>query len=1126
MSTNLVDGFFKTGGALSQRDLSYVVRRADQELPEALMRGEFCYVLTTRQMGKTSLVYRTKDKLNECGATVVVLDLTRVGKAAEPETWYKTILFEIGRSTGLRQELTASWNDNSSLTPIRRCMNAIEEVVLARASGPLVIFVDEIDFVRNLSFATGEFFGAIRACYNRRPLEPDLERLTFCMVGVATPSDLIDDVLLTPFNIGRRIDLDDFKQEEAATLEEGLKGNYIDCRAVVNRIYHWTHGHPYLTQRLCSAIESEIRPNKLVGTDRSDPHGSDLVDCLCESVFFSSTSTEDDPNLSFVQDRLCKNLNDKVQHAEKASGNSSNPLETRVANLLRFYEKVLSGRRVMDDESVEYRDDLRLSGIVRSDHGLLKVRNRIYERVFDKRWIANEMPGSEIRRQKRAFRMGVRRGGFAAAAIFSVGILAWTAFKEWARAEKLTLVASEAVAHGKDEVNRARLEKERSNTMLLYAGDMRTALQAWRDHDGVAARLLERYLPRSGQADYRDFVWWYLWRLCHSERETFRGFAAQVWKATFSPDGRFLAAASQDNTTRIWNFNTKTVIAVLHGTQPFNALAFSPDGKVIATGGDDGFVRLWRSPDGIRLGTLQGQQPGGVLDVKFAGDGKTLASSGADATIHLWHTESRRPIGVLRGDASQLNNLSFSPNGRFIAAASMNRSIGLWDVATQRLIRWLPGHSAAVQSVAFAPDGHTLVSCSADGNVYLWGMTHPYKFRVVRKDVENPLSVAFTPDGKAIAVGCSDGTVLLVNVATHQVMTYLFGHTAPVTSVTFSPDGRFVVATSEDRTVKSWLVYAPSLESIEVSSPDPTLSAAFSPDSHSLALGSARGQVRFVDTKTLRETSTLKVNVGRVTAVAFIPKGQIAVATCLPPNPSVHHDTYMVSDPILHIFEFQGRPKEANLPGTVEWLRCLNASPDGRLLVACSGTGGSAALLFDAPTGKLIGPVTGNPKDTAIWAEFSPDGRKIALCGIGRVILWDVAKHRALAASRDLQIPAHRVAFSPDGRSLACAKEGGNIEIVNLTAQGPTHASEIATSQVYSLAFSSDGRRIVGAVGSRGLKLWDVESGREVAAFPSGNSPVETVTFSRNGRMLVAVDKGGTVALWSTASESDVENQK
>src|SRR4029434_9330785 len=122
--------------------------------------------------------------------------------------------------------------------------------------------VDEIDTVRSLPFSTDEFFAAIRECYNRRTEDPAFTRLTFCLLGVASPSDLIRDTRMTPFNIGRRIELTDFTEEEARPLGIGLEVGTTstpgrpeqEARGLLKRVLYWTGGHPYLTQRLCQAV--------------------------------------------------------------------------------------------------------------------------------------------------------------------------------------------------------------------------------------------------------------------------------------------------------------------------------------------------------------------------------------------------------------------------------------------------------------------------------------------------------------------------------------------------------------------------------------------------------------------------------------------------------------------------------------------------------------------------------------------------------------------------------------------------------------------------------------------------------------------------------------------------------
>ncbi|MBM3458843.1 MAG: hypothetical protein FJX77_09975, partial [Armatimonadetes bacterium] len=76
--------FFVAEGTLHPDAPSYVERAADQELYEAVGAGEFCYVLTPRQMGKSSLMVRAAARLRAAGVRVAVLDLTAVGRSVTP----------------------------------------------------------------------------------------------------------------------------------------------------------------------------------------------------------------------------------------------------------------------------------------------------------------------------------------------------------------------------------------------------------------------------------------------------------------------------------------------------------------------------------------------------------------------------------------------------------------------------------------------------------------------------------------------------------------------------------------------------------------------------------------------------------------------------------------------------------------------------------------------------------------------------------------------------------------------------------------------------------------------------------------------------------------------------------
>jgi AAA domain-containing protein/PEGA domain-containing protein len=385
--------FFVVGGTLRRDAPSYISRAADQNLYTFLQAGEFCYVLTARQMGKSSLMVRTAIRLRDNGTRVAVLDLTSLGQNLTTEQWYNGLLERVGQQFGREDELEEAWLRFPQLGPMRRFMRAITDSVLPDLNDRAVVFVDEIDAVRSLPFSTDEFFAGIRECYNRRSVDPQFERLTFCLLGVATPSDLIRDTRTTPFNIGRRIELSDFTEQEATPLIQGLCADDAVGMAILQRIVYWTGGHPYLTQRLCRAVANDGKIHDTAGVDR-----------LCKELFLSNRARERDDNLLFVRERMLRS-------------------ETDTAALLTLYEKIRDGKTVRDDETNPLISVLRLSGIARVENGLLKARNRIYNKVFDDDWVNANMPGAEIRRQRAAYRRGLKRALVITLPLLLIGIL-------------------------------------------------------------------------------------------------------------------------------------------------------------------------------------------------------------------------------------------------------------------------------------------------------------------------------------------------------------------------------------------------------------------------------------------------------------------------------------------------------------------------------------------------------------------------------------------------------------------------------------------------------------------------------------------------------------------------------
>jgi len=356
----IASDFFVAGGTLRPDSPSYIKRAADDDLFGLALAGKFCYALTARQMGKSSLMARTAKRLKEQGVRTAIIDLTQIGAVAT-EQWYLGLLTRLTAELRLAVNPQAWWEERSSLGAVQRFTDFMRQVVLQKVEERIVVFVDEVDSTLRLDFAD-DFFAAIRSMYNARASDPAFNRLTFVLFGVATPSDLIKDRTRTPFNIGQGIDLHEFTRQDAQALQQGLEAVYPEQgKAIFDRIFYWTNGHPYLTQKLCLAVTESRETN----------WNDEQIDRLVEKLFLSEEARKE-TNLQFVRNSVASS--------------------SQRGRLLRLYRKVYEGKPVPEDERSLDQNRLKLFGLVRTEKGLLKVRNEIYRRAFDSNWIRANAP--------------------------------------------------------------------------------------------------------------------------------------------------------------------------------------------------------------------------------------------------------------------------------------------------------------------------------------------------------------------------------------------------------------------------------------------------------------------------------------------------------------------------------------------------------------------------------------------------------------------------------------------------------------------------------------------------------------------------------------------------------------
>jgi len=358
--------FFSVGAPLHAVRAGYVRRGADDVLYETVVSGRYAHIIAPDRSGKSSLIAATAARFENNGFKVAILDLEQIGvrdAGTDAGRWYYSVAYRLLRQLRIRVDLQTWWQDKSILSNRQRLVEFYAEIILRNVHERVVVFVDEMQCIEELPFAD-QLLASIRAAHNARATDPEFSRLTFVLLGECDPLSLIDEPELSPFNITQPVALGDFTRADLDLFATELNLSPEKAATTLDRIYFWTGGQPYLSQKLARAV----------ARDEMDGDVAECVDRLATRQLAGRAALHSEPHMSHIHRQI---IND----------------QKRREALLNLYGRIRKGLEVPADlGSPLHRRLIAVGLIVIDEEGNLVVRNRVYGAVFTARWANENLP--------------------------------------------------------------------------------------------------------------------------------------------------------------------------------------------------------------------------------------------------------------------------------------------------------------------------------------------------------------------------------------------------------------------------------------------------------------------------------------------------------------------------------------------------------------------------------------------------------------------------------------------------------------------------------------------------------------------------------------------------------------
>ncbi len=587
-----------------------------------------------------------------------------------------------------------------------------------------------------------------------------------------------------------------------------------------------------------------------------------------------------------------------------------------------------------------------------------------------------------------------------------------------------------------------------------------------------------------------------LWELASGkETKTYggpNGHQKMVMCVAISRDGQLLASGSIDNNLKVWDIPLTAPSRLLPATEAVHAISLSPDGTKLAYGSKDGQVKLVNAADSKELFKLEGHA-GPVTGIAFSPNGQTLASSGADKTLRFWNVANGQLIGVVTAHSAAANTVAFSTNSAQAFSAGDDGALRIWQMPPTPTKPIAVTQQAPITTALLAPDNASLLTAGQDKTVRQT-LIAGKETRALTGPTATINSIAVSPNNALLAAAAADQRVWLWNNANNQPLGSILAHAGPVNAAQFNAASTQLMTAGGDGLVKFWLV--PNVAPKALVHADGVTIAVASADGKKLVTGGTDKIVRVWNPANLAMERQFSGHSAPVTALAVSANGQILVSGS--------------ADASIRFWN-QATGKEADiLTGHTAPITSLNLNAAGTQLLSTALDG--TVKLWQLP---IVASKPFVHPDQVTSLAVSADATKIITGGLDKTVkLWNLASGANERSFAGPTLAITCVALSSDGKYIAA---GSADKTLHLWGFGDAKVLQKLTvpSVVQAVTFSPDGQFVFAGLADGVIKMHKSVDGKEAKAFAGHKGAIAGLAVAPKGDVLISASADKTIQLWT-----------